>query len=523
MKKKLFLFLLISFTLSSGFAQSVLGKIKFTSVEFNNDSTLAVITQKKKMGLFDIKNQEFIVKPSKSIILPSFERNWYVVIGKKETNVYEHGTQTLKIASEYTNDVNGFSVKHLDEDRLLIHDYGFTMWDPDKFGDEFLVQTGHQQSGLYNIENNEWEIPAQYERIYEINDKYLCRKDDSIWVEQEFRDDGYPLSIETYETHYDLYSNLNEDVVLRTEIKENEAGLKAIFEDELYDIKGDNIILKKDENFGAMRFNLFQMSDRNYPYLDSASILKTEQKFIYFGSYERIMGFQSKDDSLHLLEFNLNLKSYNEIGHGDSKVEAKFKADWITESIMDEVFMSSASDFSFGELTQYKFGLERIDSNRIKVIDVQLALPGYALNEWGLEDLDEEGFPILDDNGAVNSQSGLFNKASLKWEVPTDYMDVICLGKDYYLVQVAGDFEYDNQTYFNLNSEWHLIDNEFTVITTAPSLADHWQDEGMLQILDGRGEDVLFIEGPTIKNYDGASRRPLHHYSTKDGRMKVFL
>jgi len=522
MKKSLYIFLLLILFAQYSEAQSLLGKMKFTKVEFNQDSSLVVISKKKKMGLYDIKKQEFVIKPSKSTILPLFERNWYMVLGKQEINVYQHDELSFYPFYMYKNEIGGFSVNEIDENRLLIRDYGLTIWDPDKLDESRLVQRGHQKSGVYNRSTNEWEIQNDYERIYEINNKLVCRKDDSVWVEfPNSNIDDFPQPKEVYDTHYDIYDLDNKNLFV-SNVKSNEKGLNAIYHDDLFAVQEDYVILKKDGKYGAKRFNLFQLSDRNYPFLDTATILKTEQKFIHFGHDSRYLSFQSKFDSVHVLERS-DKGDYYEVARAHQDLISGFEDDWNSFNERDGERIYVKENVGIEGSTHLNFGISILDSGRIKVIDNLLKYPDPRFNEWGEDMYDElTGEVMYDDNWAIEQHSGIFDTNSESWQLSPDYLDAFLLPNNKFLVKVGTGMGGKDIYIRKLKSEYHILDKDFLVIQSSSVLSDFWLNNDFIEMLDGREEEILLSESPTIKDYDANELKSIHHYSSKDGRMKLF-
>jgi hypothetical protein len=519
---KKYLFLASMFVLEFAFGQTLMEGMKYTSIEFNNDSSIAVIAKGKKMGLYDVKNQKFIFKPSKLKIIPSFNRNWYVFIGNKGLNIYEHGTFAYKPASDYSIEISGFSIKEIDDERILIQDYGFTLWDPDKYGDERLIQIGHQNSGLYNIKNDDWEIPAIYERIYEINNKFICRKDDSIWVEKEFLDDGYSIDIETYDTHYDLYSITEESTTQEPSITNNSDGLKAIFDENLVSIDGDYIVLREDNLVGAMRFNLFQTTDGNYSFLDTATILKTQHKFVHFSIDQVFIGLQTQSDSVHLFMYDPEKREYNELCRGAEEVNGESSAGYLDRYLVDDFFYDDLEGKDYWMRDHLQYGISVLPNNRIKLTNYLRLDPLQAYDEYGEQAYDMEGAPVFMQDGEIIQKAGVYNLASNSWEVPQLYLDVTCLPNQRYLVKEGLKVESDGDYGIKMTASYHLLDKDLNLIDSKNAISDFWADDNFIKMLDGRGDDVIIITGPKIKDYEGHDIEPIHHLTSKDGRMKVF-
>ncbi|OIQ37079.1 MAG: hypothetical protein BM555_01425 [Crocinitomix sp. MedPE-SWsnd] len=503
-------------------SQNLLGKLNFTKVEFNNDSSLAVISQKKKMGLFDVKKQEFILKPSKSTILPSFERDWYIILGKKENKVYEHGANMFHPFSQYSNDISGFSIKELENNRILIQDYDLTIWDPDKFGENRLVQRGYQKSGVFNSSANEWEIKNDYERIYEINNRLVCRKDDSVWVEVSTEEEEFWNVKEMYDTHYDVFENKGDGYQkVGADIKNSEDGLKSIYSGMQFEMHDNLVILKDGDKYGVIRFNLFELTDRFYSYLDTSTILKTEQKFATIGHQEICVAYQSQDDSIHIL---LNDREHNDfytIAGGKSDLRLLFKDDWLSLRKMDGEYEHLDHVEYYESSTEYNFGIELVDSNRVLVTDYYLESPEPVYDEYGEQIFDENGDFVYEESGGIVQESGVIDKNTGEWILNPKYIRTFPLPNGHYVVQEGVTLGITGGYRPSLTSNYHLLNQESEIIETRESKSEFWENENFLKLLDGRGDDVKLLVSPTLKDYNSDEYAPLHNYSTKDGKMKL--
>ncbi|MFT4601657.1 MAG: hypothetical protein ACI857_001840 [Arenicella sp.] len=521
-KKYAYIFLVFTFVSHMALGQSLLGKLKYTDVQFNHDSSLAVITKKKKMALYDVKNQQFIAKPSKAIIIPSFERNWYILIGKKGINVYEHDAMVYKPASQYNQGIIGFSVKELDEKRILIQDYGFTIWNKDKYGIVELEKVGHQKSGVFNKAHRIWEIEDDYERIYEVNNKLVCRKDDSVWVEEVWADDDFLYDQESYKTHYDIFENMGMGYKKVGEnIKDSEAGLKVIYDSKLFAKHGNLAILKEGDKYGAIKFNLFELNDRNYTYLDTATVLKVEQKFVTISLFESCLGYQSQDDSIHIVYNDIEHHEFVTLAAASKEVSVLLKDGMLDHRKTDGEF-KRFDDVEYYEVSEeYNFGLKLFDSNQVIVTDYLLETPMPDYDDYGEQMFDENGDFVYEQSGEFNQKSGVFDKGSSSWRLKPAYVRIFPIPNDYFVVEEGISVGTQNGYQPEMVTNFHLLNPDLEIVETRETKGDFCREERFLKLLDGRGDEVKLLISPTLKDYLGKEYAPLHNYSTKDGKMRL--
>jgi len=192
------------------------------SLLYSNDSKEALIFFKGKTGLYNLKTKHFLVKPNnskwtylqnKDMFLESNEITYqlYHVSDLNSLQIFKPGnngvefiyadttsderTDFIKAGSQYYNLKTGtfidsidefifnspayFSLNRVDENMFIINDYARMTADLEFHEIPMIYEVGYANSGVFNVQKQNWNVSRIYEECTLKNEWLFCVKRDS--------------------------------------------------------------------------------------------------------------------------------------------------------------------------------------------------------------------------------------------------------------------------------------------------------------------------------------------------------
>lgn len=428
-KMKLLRFFLFSLVFSgfSTFAQ-VEPNLKVDNLLYCQDSTIVITTNGAKKGLFDLKNQSYIIEPAKQEILFFDQQQLYGIFGKKENwfllNKDEDEREELKL-----EDVNSlfvdFQIRFLENGSLEVQNFSI----PNLYYsiyDVVTLDSGYTKSGIYNIKERRWDVPNKFARLNQINDYWFCLEEDSLRLHEGA--DSYDLGDNYIESKlsYTIYRNENGRF---TEVARNIDSLnldliKMIWNGDKFQTQNNlDYIIWRNNLAGLLTLDLFFMpTDMYYPLVYYRHHLKPIFNQISINS-ERTAVLTLIEKKPYPISF-LMLTDTGLVKVDSAKNSLLFLEDYGRSTIISDDSIKHLND-AVTVLISTKFGYHLMNDSLL--IFNHLVLPEFY------EVMDPDfGDPMVDNDGRVIyalskdilNGGSVFNLNSGLWLLPFDYNSI---------------------------------------------------------------------------------------------------
>lgn len=485
-------FIVFCFLPVFSFGQTTFKK-KNDGLIFNEDSTLVLFHKGKKMGLFDVEKGEYVFKKTKEPLLPLWNRNWFVKIGKKGIIVYEQGSNQFKDGAEYLDLISGFSIQRLNETRYLLTDYT-----KNQFDSSGIMQLGAQNSGIYDVTIKDWIIPNQYKELHELGDFWLCKRDDSLVIKN--LDDEYYNPQQLFYGSYDIYQEKQGSISLvEAGITENQQAYDILLKDELWEQHENLLTIKSRDGFGVIELDLFAKSSNGYPRFEVDTIIDPLHQFVQVAQDGSAMVILDQQKKVHFLEWNEELAGFDEnVAAADYQLFRK--------SVYDEwQHIDEQPDYDYtlgGEV--YSLGLYPDVHGNVVVINEMIFYPYQETDEYGESVFDwETGDPIYQDNGEAFPKSAVFSIHKNDWIIAPTYSNCKVLPNGYITQHYTNNSMQGHEGRFDV--EWHIFDEKGKLQSTFED-PFFWQEEGVYHFI--AGDDLQEVNLP--KEMQSNKKYPTH-------------
>ena len=478
----------------SSYGQNLPAKLEKGLVNYNYDSTFALIQKGKKSGLYNLRSSELEIPFDKrGKLLAELGSEFYLIDEEKATK-YSAANGVLKELCDSKNDTTEdcWEISKTANGQFIVNLFEVPVnWVGDEYGKDLVSDYSKciQSTGVINPNTMEWVLPNKFMKVFTFQNMLFAIRLDSEYIDLE-NPSRYAYSY-TYHVFQEVKGKYE---AIKTISKFDDAdvveffGLDSIRKTESHE---QLYYAYKDGKVGVLYHDL------NYQYLFHDYHLRLEEVIPIEYDYLQFIGktalaASTKDKRMaHQYHFT----------HDNGFVRAKKAA---TAVVQDDYF---------------KFGLEIINDSLIKIIDVDRGKlePISSVLYPDEDSINENGYTLYDRIEVVQN-TGIYNTRSHSWLLPANYWNGYFAGDKF----IVHEMFLDESNSGHLRANFAILDLELTTLKSGLERAQFYNNPAYFKQLfaDQQYQEMRKWGGYT-EGEKSADDQPIFQGIRPNGKMDL--